>query len=533
MTSERGALRAWIDDWIAGWDRFWFTPADPATLGLIRILAGAMLLYTHLVWGLALTDFFGDHGWLSREAVQAARGPYSWSYLWWIHSTTVLWIAHVAALIVLALLTLGLYSRLMSVLAFIITASYVGRAQGALFGLDHINLMLSMYLMLGPSGAAYSLDRLVRRPPGAADRPARPSVAANIAIRLIQIHLCIIYLCAGTAKLTGPAWWDGTAMWKAVASLEYQSLDMTWMAHWPLVLNLLTHVTIFWELFYCALIWPRATRPVMLALAVPLHLGIAFCLGMITFGLVMLIANLAFVPPHVVRALLQRKPGLGAASAELAARPAADTPAGRTARAGARSAKQLIAGTAGNGPLLRDRLAAGVSLHQRLERTQRGIVVRLVADVLNRLGVDHLAVLVEHERAPGQDLQFFDQHAPILAEGAVEIIAGRAEMGDLLGSAEPIHRKGQIHADRECVDLAAERAELFVELLGLHLADRRVERRHDADDRRLALQIGRLDRLQAPVLEGSQCKVRSRLAGRDGIARQSHGIAFEADSAGS
>ena len=309
MTNERGALGAWIDDWAALWNRFWFTPSDPATLGLIRILAGAMLFYTHLVWGLALTDFFGQQGWLSRDAVLAAKAPYSWSYLWWCESPAALWTVHIAALVVLALFTVGLYSRVMSVLAFIITASYIGRAQGALFGLDQINLMLSMYLMVGPSGAAYSLDRWRRLRAGSIERTVRPSIAVNIAIRLLQLHLCIIYLYASTGKLMGPAWWNGTAMWQAVACLEYQSLDMTWMAHWPLVLNMLTHLTIFWELSYCALIWPKATRPVMLTLAVPLHLGIAFCLGMITFGLVMLIANVAFVPPHFVRKLLDRRNG--------------------------------------------------------------------------------------------------------------------------------------------------------------------------------------------------------------------------------
>jgi hypothetical protein len=291
---------------------------------------------------LALTDFFGPQGWLSRDAVLTVKATYSWSYLWWIESPAALWTAHIAALIVLALLTVGLYSRVMSVLAFIITVSYFGRAQGALFGLDQINLMLSMYLMVGPSGGAYSLDRLLARRAGKIDRAARPSIAANIAIRLIQVHLCIIYLFAGTAKLMGPAWWNGTAMWQAVASLEYQSLDMTWLAHWPLVLDLLTHLTIFWELSYSALIWPRATRPVMLALAVPLHMGIAFCLGMITFGLVMLIANVAFVPPHLVRRLLDRLLGRGSAAGSedpgLTTKRPADTRTGRAVRASSRSA---------------------------------------------------------------------------------------------------------------------------------------------------------------------------------------------------
>ena len=44
-----------------------------ATLGMIRICAGAMLLYTHLVWGLDLTTFFGAHGWLSPSAVSSVE----------------------------------------------------------------------------------------------------------------------------------------------------------------------------------------------------------------------------------------------------------------------------------------------------------------------------------------------------------------------------------------------------------------------------------------------------------------------------
>jgi hypothetical protein len=58
---------------------------------------------------------------------------------------------------------------------------------------------------------------------------------------------------------------------------------------------------VFWELSYCALIWPALTRPWMLLMAVIVHLGIIIALGMPTFGLAMLIGNLAFVSPKMVR----------------------------------------------------------------------------------------------------------------------------------------------------------------------------------------------------------------------------------------
>jgi len=166
-----------------------------------------------------------------------------------------------------------------------------------------------MYLMIGPSGACYSLDgwrsRAGRRGLKIEGSGAGESlsVGANLAIRLIQVHMCVIYFFAGIAKLQGPTWWDGTAMWGAVANLEYQSLDLTWLATWPRIINLMTHVTLFWEISYCVLIWPRLTRPIVLLLAIPLHLGIALGMGMITFGLVMLIGNLAFVSPALTRAV--------------------------------------------------------------------------------------------------------------------------------------------------------------------------------------------------------------------------------------
>jgi hypothetical protein len=306
---------------VAGWNRFWFTPQDPATLGLIRILAGAMLFYTHLIWSLDLAGFFGPSGWLAPEALEAAYGDARdlfWSHWHWIESPAAMWAAHIAALIVFALLALGLFTRVVSIFAWLLTISYAHRVMpGALFGLDDVNAMLAMYLLIGPSGAAYSLDGWLVLRKGRAGQggqtgvPAAAgprSITANVAIRLMQLHLCIIYLFSALGKAMGETWWDGSAMWLAVANYEYQSIDLTWLADSPAILSLFAHVTVAWELSYSALVWPRLTRPLVVAMSVPIHLGIALFLGMMTFGLAMLIANLAFVSPWVVRAVLNRTP---------------------------------------------------------------------------------------------------------------------------------------------------------------------------------------------------------------------------------
>ena len=158
-------LQRWLRDTIDAWNSFWFTPVDPATLSLIRVLAGGMLFYTHLIWSLDLRSFFGPHGWLPSSLLQEAHeGSFAWSYHHWLTHPAALWVAHLIALLVFGLLTLGLWSRVVAVLAYVIAVSYAHRVTpGAFFGLDKINCMLAMYLMLGPCGARYSLDRYLSR----------------------------------------------------------------------------------------------------------------------------------------------------------------------------------------------------------------------------------------------------------------------------------------------------------------------------------------------------------------------------------
>jgi len=314
-----------------GWNAFWYSPADPTLLGVLRVLSGLMLLYTHAVWGLALDDFFGPSSWLSARLVRALESDqFAWSFWLWIPAEWR-WHAYGISMLVLALYTIGLWTRVTSLLALITTISYVHRVPAALFGLDQINVMLTLYLTIGPSGQTLSVDRWLawRRPGGAASPPA-PSVGANLAQRLIQIHMCVIYFYAGISKLQGPAWWNGEAMWRAFANREYQTADMTWLAWHPWLLNFITHASVLWEIFFCVLIWRPLWRPLMLAGAVVLHVGIGACLGMWTFGLIMLVGCASFLPNNAVRQFVAalvpgrvKAPGVSSLRAAAPGKPAA------------------------------------------------------------------------------------------------------------------------------------------------------------------------------------------------------------------
>lgn len=307
---------AFAQRWVGAWDQFWFTPRAPHTLAVMRIATGLMLLYSHLVVATDLFAFLGDNAWINNQTIAALhRGDYAppdaaRSYLWHLSNPLLLWGHHLLTIIVTGCFAAGFLTRITAPLTWWLQLMLVHRMTGTLFGFDQVTTMLAMYLMIAPCGAVFSLDAILRR--RLADDisknkrltwlfpDAGPSVAANIATRLIQLHLCVVYLFGGLWKARGTAWWDGTAIWFAISNAQYQSIDVTWLGRFPRLFSLLAHVTVFWEVFYCALVWPKLTRPIVLALAVAVHAGIALFLGMITFGTIMIVANLAFVSPSLL-----------------------------------------------------------------------------------------------------------------------------------------------------------------------------------------------------------------------------------------
>ena len=57
-------------------NRFFFEPSDTATLGLIRICAGFLVLYVHLIYSYDLYRLFGKDAWLSHDLVEETRKDY-------------------------------------------------------------------------------------------------------------------------------------------------------------------------------------------------------------------------------------------------------------------------------------------------------------------------------------------------------------------------------------------------------------------------------------------------------------------------
>jgi hypothetical protein len=334
-------------------------------------------VYTLVAFSWDLQGFFGEHAFLSLQERNAVRAEYptekvlvntwvapdrrsddyeekwgvpkNWTAgqglpIWsiWFHVTdpTAMVFTHGAFIAATFLFTIGFCTRLTSVLAWFGALSYIHRSNFTVFGVDTMMTIALFYLMIGPSGAALSVDRLIKRwwltyrtlrrgvqgeehpaasgltsvrPPALA---VTPSVSANMAIRLLQIHTCIIYLAAGLAKLQGASWWSGEAIWGTLANFEFAPMQYDWyMAFleflakhpwiWYVFMTCGTIFTLAFEIGFAFLVWRPRTRWIIIGMAVTLHGGIGLFMGLKTFSFMMLTLVMSFVPPEVIHRFLR------------------------------------------------------------------------------------------------------------------------------------------------------------------------------------------------------------------------------------
>lgn len=307
---------------LARWHRFWLAPIAPTGLHWIRFLTGLLLL----AWLLPLSGqrdaFFGLGGWFDRAAISEANrlpggapvAPGAWSLVYLCGSDpTMLAILWWGSIGVLCLFTLGIWTRLTAVLTWIVVVSF--QANPALqFDADPLLAVLAFYLMigyafygqwsrdlslaertLGPRGT--SIFALVRR------RDAEtPSTAANLALRLIQIHFVIAVVASGLHKLQFGDWWSGVAYWYALHppfemdAKKLQAAKVGFMSTLT-VLSIAQYVALAWQLTFPAFAFRRGWRWLLLSGAAAAWLGMVFIYRLPLFGPIYAIGCLSYLCP--------------------------------------------------------------------------------------------------------------------------------------------------------------------------------------------------------------------------------------------
>lgn len=193
-----------------------------------------------------------------------------------IFYTNALIIYAVALLFLLS----GLFSRASAIVALILQLLVFKSFPDFNYGYDNFLTMSLFYCAVFPVGKFYSIDRKLFN-------KRSTNVVFNYR-RVIQFHLAIVYFCSGLSKLLDVEWWNGNAMWKAVASI-YNN----YAAAPPFIFLIGGAVVVLMELLYPLLVVKQSTRRIIIPLIILMHIGIAIAMELFSFAAIMAVWNIA------------------------------------------------------------------------------------------------------------------------------------------------------------------------------------------------------------------------------------------------
>ena len=284
---------------VDGWNRFWFAVADPLPLSILRVGVGLIALAYFCSFGISPARWFSATGILPREIAHSLLGSEGTfplthpSLLFMFDNEFALTAVHLVALIAACALTLGCCTRVANIVTWVALLSYIHRAPMVTGHLEPVLAFLLLYLALGPAGAKLSLDQWWFNRQGP---PPLPSVAANLSLRLIQVHLAMFYAMLAISKIHGDSWLEGEGIWMLLAQTVSRPVDLTSLRYSQYLLNAWSHAQVYVELAFPVLIWQRHTRlPVLVAAAVLWLLFIQVS-GLLIFCFTMILALVVFVP---------------------------------------------------------------------------------------------------------------------------------------------------------------------------------------------------------------------------------------------
>jgi hypothetical protein len=273
----------------------WFRPVSARPLAGLRV-GLSLLLLVHLVW---LSDdllaLHGSRGIVPWALTDLLRDPWVPGLPTLAEALTPLGMSTYSAIIVLVSLyagslvslALGVLPRLAALLAWGLHLSLVTSGFASYYGVDQIANTALFYLLLFPCGRAWTFA-------------SRPHETIPVGcLRVMQIHVCVIYLAAGLEKARGRQWWNGEAIWRAVTQPAFSTFELSWLARHPWIPTLAGWSTLVVEIGYLFLVWPRRTRKAWCVATIAFHVGLGLFMGLVFFSsLMILLTSCLFLIPE-------------------------------------------------------------------------------------------------------------------------------------------------------------------------------------------------------------------------------------------
>jgi hypothetical protein len=182
----------------------------------------------------------------------------------------------------------GLFTRVTSIVFFVLTWSLYQRNPYALNGGNNLLLILAIYLIFADLSAV-SLDRRLFGERRQGKFAWLSGMLHNFAVAACLLQLGVVYFEAGFYKIQGHTWSSGTAIYYILRSNEFALPgwgDYIWRS--AALVTIGTYGTILFEIMHPFLMWDRRLKYLIFSGAVILHASIGLLMGLVWFSVTMI-----------------------------------------------------------------------------------------------------------------------------------------------------------------------------------------------------------------------------------------------------
>lgn len=302
-------------------DRLLSGQEDALALGVVRSVIAGILFVSALLHVGAVGEYFSDESMIHGRFAKLAF-PSRWSLFFSVQDPLAVRMIWALGVLALGMWTVGLFTRISSVIGMLLWISMYGRNPLLYAYPDQLALLLGFLLALTPAGRGFSLDARWRGRGGTVPIWCR---------RIIQLQLAIVYTVTGLEK-TGDTWRvDGTAIWYTLNNPYNRHFDAAPLlaALQPWVLKPLTFAVLIWEVSFGGFVayhwlrdmigrrlpfWPRRLpdlRWLFLGFGAAMHLGIQLGVYVVFFSPLIVGAYLSFFDADELRGAAARLRRLG------------------------------------------------------------------------------------------------------------------------------------------------------------------------------------------------------------------------------
>jgi len=254
---------------------------------LARIGLGLIILYNYIIVYFQRNVLYGPNGILGDNSINYSLYnlfPSQWYFELLYH----------AGMFFAFLFIVGYKGRIVSIINYILTLSFIRQGFLMTDGGDNLMYLLLFYLLFADTTAYYSWDAAKKKQKNRSSFSYQlRNIFHNFAIVACIIQVCILYFISGLYQVKGDMWSNGTALYYIMQTDIFANPYLTSIAlSNDTIMVLVTYASILIKLAFPFLIINKRTKYFAVISIVFFHLGIGIFMGLVTFSLTMIIAEL-------------------------------------------------------------------------------------------------------------------------------------------------------------------------------------------------------------------------------------------------